>query len=66
MIQTVEAVIDKYGKVQLLEQVNLPENRRALVTILEEPGIKVSETALLSETRKNKRSNQGDNFITGK
>ena len=66
MIQTVEAVIDKYGKVQLLEQVNLLENRRALVTILEEPGIKVSETALLSETRKNKRSNQGDNFITGK
>lgn len=50
MIQTIEAVIDKHGKVQLLQSVNLRENRRALVTILEEePVIKVSETALLSE-----------------
>lgn len=50
MIQTVEAVIDTQGKVQLLQSVNLPENRRALVTILEEePTAKVSETALLSE-----------------
>jgi len=50
MIQTVEAVIDKQGKVQLLQSVNLPENRRALVTILEEkPTVVVSETALLSE-----------------
>ncbi len=50
MIQTVEAVIDKQGRVQLLQSVNLMENRRALVTILEEqPAVKVSETALLSE-----------------
>ena len=50
MIQTIEAVIDKEGRVQLLQSVNLMENRRALVTILEEkPAIKVSETALLSE-----------------
>ncbi len=50
MIQTVEAVIDKQGKVKLLQSVNLPENRRALVTILEEkPSVAVSETALLSE-----------------
>lgn len=50
MIQTVEAIIDKNGKVRLLESVTLPEARRALVTILEEePAKEVSETALLSE-----------------
>ena len=50
MIQTVEAVIDEQGKVQLLQNVRLPQVRRALVTILEEkPTIAVSETALLSE-----------------
>ncbi|HEX5883530.1 MAG TPA: hypothetical protein VFY67_03195 [Pyrinomonadaceae bacterium] len=50
MIQTVEAVIDENGRVQLLEDVRLPEARRALVTILEEePATEVSETALLSE-----------------
>ncbi len=50
MIQTVEAVIDEQGKVQLLQNVRLPQVRRALVTILEEkPNSAVSETALLSE-----------------
>ena len=50
MIQTVEAVIDKQGKVQLLQTVRLPQSRRALVTILEEePSAAISETALLSE-----------------
>ncbi|HEY0546118.1 MAG TPA: hypothetical protein VGC91_12130 [Pyrinomonadaceae bacterium] len=50
MIQTVEAIIEPDGKVQLLESVQLTEPRRALVTILEdEPAAKVSETALLSE-----------------
>jgi len=50
MIQTVEAVIDENGRVYLLEDVRLPEARRALVTILEEePATGVSETALLSE-----------------
>ncbi|HJQ31985.1 MAG TPA: hypothetical protein VJ866_07400 [Pyrinomonadaceae bacterium] len=50
MIQTVEAVIDEEGRVQLLESVRLPEARRALVTILEEvPAADTSETALLSE-----------------
>jgi hypothetical protein len=50
MIQTVEAVIDEEGRVQLLEDVRLPEARRALVTILEEePAAEVSETALMSE-----------------
>ena len=51
MIQTIEAVIDEQGKVQLLQNVKLSQARRALVTILEEkPTTIVSETALLSET----------------
>lgn len=50
MIQTVEAVIDEQGKVQLLEAIILPEARRALVTILEEePATELAEAALLSE-----------------
>lgn len=50
MIQTVEAVIDQDGNVQLLESVKLPASRRALVTILEEePAAMISEAALLSE-----------------
>ena len=50
MIRTFEAVIDQQGNVRLLEPVQLPAARRALVTILEEaPAAGVPETALLSE-----------------
>jgi hypothetical protein len=50
MIQTVEAIIEPDGKVLLLEEVQLTESRRALVTILEdEPGATIPVTALLSE-----------------
>ncbi|OQW30694.1 MAG: hypothetical protein A4C66_01025 [Nitrospira sp. HN-bin3] len=50
MIRTVEAVIDIQGNVRLLESVQLPTARRALVMILEEhPVAGVSESALLSE-----------------
>ncbi len=50
MIRTVEAIIDKHGRVRLLEEVKLPKSCRALVTILEEaPRADVSDTALLSE-----------------
>jgi hypothetical protein len=50
MIRTLEAVIDEHGQVRLLEEVNLPGARRALVTILEEAAHEgVDETALLSE-----------------
>jgi hypothetical protein len=50
MIRTVEAIIDEHGRVRLLEELRLPEPRRALVSILEEgPRTGVSETALLSE-----------------
>jgi hypothetical protein len=50
MIQTVEAIIEPDGKVQLLEDVQLTESHRALVTILDdEPASTVPVTALLSE-----------------
>jgi len=50
MILTVEAIIEPDGKVLLLEDVQLTESHRALVTILEdEPVSKASVTAMLSE-----------------
>lgn len=45
MIRTIEATIDETGTVRLLEGVDLPAPRRALVMILDEesgPGRKVS------------------------
>ena len=48
MLQTIEATIDENGHVRLLEPIQLPEPRRALVTIL--PGESdTSMIALLSE-----------------
>ena len=35
-MQTLEAIIDKNGKVRLLENVRLPRARRALLTILDD------------------------------
>ncbi len=35
-MQTVEATIDKAGRVKLLTKIRLPNNRRALLTILDE------------------------------
>lgn len=50
MIQTVEAVVDEHGKVQLLEAIQLTVPRRALVTILDEqPTPFADEIALFSE-----------------
>ena len=50
MLQTIEAVIDEHGNVRLLEPIQLPTARRALVTILAyEPLVDLPETALLSE-----------------
>ena len=48
MIRTVEAVVDPNGNVRLLENVELPGPRRALVTILDDAP-RSEETALLSE-----------------
>lgn len=50
MSQTIEATIDKKGRIVLHEIVELEKSRRALVTILDEdPKLEVSEIALLSE-----------------
>ena len=50
MIQTVEALIDRSGKVRLLQPIVLPSMRRAFVTILDdEPEMGALETAMLSE-----------------
>ena len=49
MIQTVEAVIDAAGRVQSLGEVHVNGSRRALVTVLEEPGAVPGEAALLTE-----------------
>ena len=49
MIQTVEAVIDASGRVRLLGPVTVDAPRRALVTVLEEPGAVTAEAPLLAE-----------------
>ncbi|GBC92825.1 hypothetical protein HRbin15_01302 [bacterium HR15] len=48
-VLTVEAVVERDGTVILLQPVQLPTRRRALLLILDEPVAEVSETALLSE-----------------
>jgi len=48
MIRTIEAVVDQNRNVRLLEEVQLPGARRALVTILDDAP-RSEETALLSE-----------------
>jgi hypothetical protein len=50
MLRTIEAMIDKDGRVRLQQKIQLTEAHRALVTILDEPAYLVAETALLSET----------------
>ncbi len=50
MPRTVEGIIDTEGNIRLLEPVRVPVLRRVLVIVLDdEPLLKVSETALLSE-----------------
>jgi hypothetical protein len=49
-MRMVRAVIDEHGELRLLEPVELPAARQALVTILDEaPDQQMSETAILSE-----------------
>lgn len=51
MIQTVEAVIDEWGAVRLLQPVHVSTARRALVTILEEkPTLDITEATLLRDS----------------
>lgn len=50
MIRTVEAVIDEQGNVRLLEPIVTGTASRALVTILDQPSLEPSDTALISES----------------
>lgn len=59
MIKTIEAIVDESGNVRLLTKVKLPENRRAIVTILDErPFISEPE-----EIRPPKRSRVSDSEV---
>ena len=49
MIRTTEAVVESHENVRLLDSISLSHERRALVTILDEPPLISHETALLSE-----------------
>lgn len=49
MIQTVEAIVDAAGRVQLLGEIHVVSPRRALVTVLEEPAAVPGEAAMLAE-----------------
>jgi hypothetical protein len=50
MIRTVEAVIEADGRIRLLEPIDVPIARRALLTILDEPAEEaVNYSALMSE-----------------
>jgi hypothetical protein len=51
MLQSVEGMIDKEGKLRVLGKVNLPKSRRVIITILdEEPLDEAANLALLSES----------------
>ncbi len=65
MIQTLEAVINKQGKIQLLEPVRLKVNRRALVMILdEEPIIADNQYDLPPKPEGMGRHNSGRNDVS--
>jgi len=53
MLKTVEGILEKDGRLRLLEKLNLRRARRVLVTLLEEESEEetpdVADTALLSE-----------------
>ena len=51
MIQTFEGVIDRKGRLRLLDSVKLPPMRRVLITVLnEELELSARDTAMLSES----------------
>ena len=48
VLHSIEVTVEKDGTVRLPKKVKLPERRRAILTILDEP-MPIPETALLSE-----------------
>ena len=64
-MQTLEAIIDENGKVQLLENVCLPRSRRALLTILDDEPKQIknkigSSNQELSDALNNAYANEAD------
>jgi hypothetical protein len=49
MTRTLEAIIDKNGKVRLLEPLALTEAHRAFLVVLEDEPPRLEETTLLSQ-----------------
>lgn len=50
MLKTIEAVVEKSGRIRLLEEASLPPGRKVLVTVLSEDSTgRIADTALLSE-----------------
>lgn len=56
VLKTVEAIVEKDGSIRLLEDVDLSQAKRVLVTILDEDY--ASDTALLSEASLSKDWNR--------
>ena len=48
VLRSIEVTVEKNGTVRLPKKLKLPAQRRAILTILDEPTL-VAETALLSE-----------------
>jgi hypothetical protein len=48
-MRTIEAVINEEGQIQLLETIERGKQRRAIVVVLDDPGVVSEETAVLSE-----------------
>lgn len=48
VLRSIEVTVEKNGTVRLPKKIKLPAQRRAILTILDEPTL-VAETALLSE-----------------
>ncbi len=63
MIRTVEAVVHSSGNARLLEEVQLPEPRRPVVTILEDAP-RSEDNALLSEAGKRSAVSRGRHALS--
>ena len=48
-MRTIEAVINEEGQIQLLEAIGEGRRRRAIVVVLDEPGVPLEEAAVLAE-----------------
>jgi DNA-binding MarR family transcriptional regulator len=63
MLQAFEAATDERGQVRLAEDIDLPVLRRAIVIVLDEPAVNVSDTVSESKPRYTKKQGQYLAFI---